>query len=861
MTEGAPAGRGRFVAVMAGREARASLRRLRLLLASVALGVAAVVALGSFTTLLRASIREQARALLGADVALGSAQPFSAQAEALLERMRRDAPGARVSRVTRFGAMARVEPGAAAPRLVQVVAVEAGYPAYGRVTTDPPQAWPRLPESDFVLLDAPLLQMLGARTGDTLVLGELRLPIGGVVSEFPGDVGLRAALGPRVFIGPRHVERTGLLGPGARVRHEAYVALPASPADRLALRYRAGLAAERVSLRTVADDQTGSERSLGRMGSYLGLVGLLALLLGGLGVASATHSLIRRKLDSIALLRCLGASGSEVLAIELVQAVALGVLGSVLGAALGVAVQAALPHLFEGLLPVEVGFRVHWPSVTGGIAIGAWTTTVFALLPLLRARQVAPLHLLRRTAVPPPSRRFDPLRIAATVAVAASVAALCVIQARAVVEGLVFATVVAAVLGLLWAAALGLRALLRRGLGARLSYPWRQGFSNLYRPANQTAAVVVAVGFGAFLLMTLLLVEHNLLRDLHTGGDRPNLALFDVQPDQRASVQAALSQAGVPPGGFIPIVPMRIAAVDGVPASRLLAAAAAGSRTGRAGWAVRREYRSTYRDHLVGAERVVGGQMWAPGAFRGRPPAEGPLPISIESGLATELGLDLGDEILWDVQGLEVPTRVTALRDVQWARFEPNFFVVFPEGPLDDAPATFATLARVEDAARRAELQRSVLQAHPNVSVVDLTQVQQAVEALAARLSRVVRVTALFSLAAGVLVLLSAIAGSRYERLREAALLKAMGATRAQLLRIAVAEHVGLGAVAAVAAALLSLPAGWALLRFVFEAGFVVPAPPLAGLGVAVALLAVAAGIVNAAEVARRSPLLVLRAE
>lgn len=852
----------RFVAVMAARESRASLTRLRLLLASVAVGVAVVVAIGSFSAVLRDSIRSQARALLGADLALGSASPFTPRAEAELEEIRRQAPGAVVARVTRFGAMARAETGTAAPRLVQVVAADRGYPFYGQVATVPPGAWDRLAASDAALVDDALSRMLGAREGDTLVIGEARLPIGGVVTEFPGDVGLRAALGPRVFLSPRHVAATGLLGPGARVRHEAYVSLPASASpDRMALRHRPALAAERVSLRTVADDQAGAESSLGRIGSYLGLVGLLALMLGGLGVASATHSLIRRKLDGIALLRCLGASGNEVLAIELLQALALGVIGSVAGAALGVLVQAALPRLFAGLLPVQVAFALHWPSVAFGIAIGAWTTAVFSLLPLLRVRHVAPLHLLRR-ATAAVRLRLDVPRAAALAALCASVLALCVLQARGVAEGVFFAAAMALVMGLLWLAAVGLRAALRRGLGARLSYPWRQGFSNLYRPANQTAAVVVAVGFGGFLLMTLLLVEHNLLRDLHTEGDRPNLALFDVQPDQRAAVEAELRRAGVSAEPFVPIVPMRIAAVNGVPVQQLLGVSASRSRgSAPHGWALRREYRSTYRDEILPAETVTAGRPWAPGSWRGRPAAGGILPISVETGLASELGVKLGDEITWDVQGLEVRTRLDVLREVQWARFEPNFFVVFPAGPLDAAPATLVTLARVDDPARRAALQVAVLAAHPNVSVVDLTQLQQAVESLAERLTRIVRLTALSSLAAGILVLLASLAGSRYERLREAALLKAMGATRAQLLRISIAEHFGLGAVAASAALLLSLPAAWALVRYVFEARFAVPGAPLLALAVVVAVLAVAAGVATAAEVARRSPLAVLRAE
>jgi putative ABC transport system permease protein len=221
----------------------------------------------------------------------------------------------------------------------------------------------------------------------------------------------------------------------------------------------------------------------------------------------------------------------------------------------------------------------------------------------------------------------------------------------------------------------------------------------------------------------------------------------------------------------------------------------------------------------------------------------------------------LGDEIVWDVQGVPLPSRVASLREVEWARFEPNFFVVFPEGPLDEAPQTYATLIRIEDPLARARFQRDIVETFPNVSTLDLSQVQQAVEAILARVAWALRFMALFSLAAGAVVLLGAVGASRYQRIREGVLLRTLGATRAQVLRILIAEYLSLGALASLSALLLSCGAGWALVRFGFETAFTLPGPALAGLALGVTALTVAVGLWSSTEVFRQTPLEVLRAE
>ena len=362
---------------------------------------------------------------------------------------------------------------------------------------------------------------------------------------------------------------------------------------------------------------------------------------------------------------------------------------------------------------------------------------------------------------------------------------------------------------------------MRRWLPAGWPYVWRQGLANLHRPANQTVTLVLAIGFGAFLLGTLYLVQYNLLRQLRlTGGPaRPNLVLFDIQPDQLAAVERELHDAGLPMIAPTPIVPMRIRSVKGRPVTELLAGSSRGKGDGPSNaWVFRREYRSTYRDSVVASERIVAGK-WS---RRGESPAR----ISVERDLAGELGVGLGDEIVWDVQGVPVTSRVGSLREVDWARFEPNFFVVFAPGTLESAPQTFVTLTRVASAADRGSFQRRLAERFPNVSTLDLSMLQEALERLVDRVALAIRFMALFSLVVGALVLVGALASSRFQRVREGALLRTLGATRGQVFRVVLAEYLSLGLLASAVALVLAAAAGWAISRFVFEGGFTLPLVP-----------------------------------
>ncbi len=850
----------RFALALAWREDRASKRRGLLIVAAIAIGVAALVAINSFTDNLRQSVQTEARALLGADLSVSAAGRFSERAEALVAELQQATrPAAELARVVNFGAMA-YRPGGETTRLAQVLAVDPGYPFYGTIETAPAGEWTRLAETGGAIAEASLLVVLGAAVGDEIALGEARFVVRATVLNMPGDVGVRSAFGPRVYIPRARVAETRLLTRGSRARYEAYLRFPAGTnAQRLAERFRPVLSAERLAVRTVSDDQRRLTETLSRFGNFLGLVALVALLLGGLGVASAVHVFIKRRMTTVAVLRCLGATGGTVLAAYLVQAILVGLAGSLVGAALGAAAQLALPRLLRGVLPVDVAWSLSWPAVLAGIGVGVWVAVVFSLLPLVAVRRVSPLAVLRHDFEAERPRR-DMARIAAVLALAASLVALAVIQAGRLTYGLAFAAGAAVALFALWLAALALVRGLRRFFPRRLPYVYRQGLANLYRPANQTLMVVLALGFGVFLLSTLVLVQHNLLRELRVdrGTSRPNLVFFDVQPDQREDMVARVTTAGPLTAPVVPIVPMRIQSLKGRATAELLAIEDESQRPER--WALRREYRSSYRDFPTSSERLVAGAWWRPGEWKTRV-GDAAVPIAVDTGLARELKLAVGDDVVWDVQGVRIASRVACLREVEWARFEPNFFVVFPEGPLEGAPRSYVLLSRVEDATARARLQRSVVEAHPNVATLDLAQVQRSIESVLDKVLLAIRFMALFSLAAGAVVLAGAVAASRYQRVREGALLRTLGARRPQLVRILLAEYAVLGALAAGAAVLLSTAAGWALVRFVFDGSFVLPGPELTTLLVSVVALTVAVGLAGSTEVWRRPPLEVLRAE
>lgn len=840
-----------FALALAWRESRSSGRRLGIYMGSITLGVAALVSINSFRENVAASVRAEARTLLGADLLIEHGRAFPPEVRVVLDSTA--AAGVPVSELVSVPSMALV-PATGRTRLIQLRATDGRFPFYGSVDSDPPGLWPPRPGSRDALVDPALLVQLDARVGDTISIGAAVYRIAGTVDGLPAELGFQTAIGPRVFVPLDALDETGLVRTGSLIRYQAYLHLPgARDVDRFEEAHRDEIRALGVRVTSADGQARRMTRSMNWLARFLGLVGLSALLLGGVGVASAVHVFVKDKLTTVAVLRCIGARQWTVFAAYLLQAGLLGLAGSAAGVALGLGVQAVLPRLFTGLLPVEIGFTVQWPTVLAGLGGGVWVAVVFALIPLLSIRDVSPLQALRHR-FEPARRRGGGVRGAAYGALLVSILALALAQAPEPEVGLAFAGAIVGTTLLLWLTAAALVMATRRYFPARASYVVRQGVANLFRPQNQTIAITLALGFGVFLIATLYLVQVNLLDrfSLDSAEGRPNLLLFDVQPDQRTGVAELLAARGAPALQSTPIVPARIAALNGRPAAEILA----DPESRVSGWALRREYRNTYRDTLVHTETLVAGEWWGGAGERG---AGGVPRISLEDDVAEALGVGIGDRITWDFHGIPIETEIASLRTVDWARFEPNFFVVFEPGVIEAAPHTLVALVRLPDAESRAETTRTLVEAFPNVSVLDLALVQETLDQVTGKAAVAVRFLALFSVLGGVVVLVGALATSRFQRVREAALLKTLGASRRQVRQILLTEYAALGALAGLVGVLLAGVASWALVSRFFEFAYRLPVAPILAFWLAAVALTTVVGLLNSRDVLRRPPLAVLR--
>jgi putative ABC transport system permease protein len=881
----------RQLAGLTWRESRSARRRLLLYMSAISLGVAALVAIDSFADNVTRSVREQSRALLGGDISFASARPYTEEQKAFLDTLAKK-NGASYARVVTFPSMALV-PRSGGTRLVQVRAVSDNYPFYGVITTQPAGKWSSLKNQAVALVDPSLLIALNAHLGDTITLGLAKFTIAATLDNVPGSAGAAEIIAPRVFIPERYVPETQLLVFGSTADYGVLAKLPgkANP-DKIIDPERAHLEKMQLRARTVTQSEQNTAEAIQQLSQFIGIVGLVALLLGGVGVASGVRAFVSRKIDTVAILRCLGASSGQVLAMYVAQAAAMGLIGAFAGAALGVAVQFGLPSVFGDFLPVDVSVTLEPAAILTGIAIGGWIALIFSLRPLLALRNVSPLQTLRRDADSEvlKMRWNDFPRVAVNVALAASVVGIALLRASTVRQGLGISGATFAVIGILTLSAVLLSWLSRKALREGWPYVVRQGVANLYRPANQTRSVILSLGFGAFLVTTLVLVQSNLLKQFNIKVDQSNanLVFFDIQEDQFLPVDSLVRAEGKVLQ-TAPVVTMRIASINNRSVEQIIGDARAketadsldrarrglkpltreerrsGQRNaangqsgrppaGRPGWALRREYRSTYRDKLTTGEKIVAGKWFSANA-----PKRDTGEVSFDKDVADELGIKLGDVITWDVQGVQIPSRVTSFREVTWARFEPNFFAVFSPATLSGAPKQFVLLADVPGTARVAGLQRDIVKRFPNVSSLDLSLVKQTVEKILRKVSTAIRFMALFSLAMGIPVLFSAVAATRRDRIREGVLLKTLGATRGQIMKILLAEYALLGLLGSLTGMVLAIGGGWAVTHYVFDGSF---SPALgAAFAIAGAMLAltITIGLLAGRDVFRETPMSALR--
>ena len=825
-------------------------------MSSISLGVAALVAIDSFSANIIRSVKDQSRALMGGDVSFNSSKPFSPPMERLFDSLSHQ--GLEFARVTTFPSMA-VVPRTAGTRFAQVRGVTDNYPFYGNIVTEPAGRWSMLHQGANAIVDPSLLTSLNARVGDTLRLGFGTFTIIASIKDVPAAAGIAEMLGPRIFIPSKFVAETQLLVFGSTADRTVLAKLPPRvDPDNFIKPLRTRLERQQVRVRTVTQSEMATQDAIENLSNFIGIVGLVALLLGGIGVASGVRAFVARKIDTVAVLRCLGASSGQVLAIYVVQAAAMGLVGAAAGAALGVAVQFVLPRVLTDFLPIDVQVTLVPSAIFTGLAVGGWIALIFALRPLLALRNISPLQTLRRDTDADVLRMrwSDVPRIAVNVAMVLSVIAIALLRARTTRQAIwmsgatglaIFALAASAAL-LTWAA--------RKALRTGWPYVVRQGVANLYRPGNQTRAVTLALGFGAFLISTLYLVQNNILRRFTTAQaeSRGNVVFFDVQQDQAAGLDSLVRGQGREVVQVAPVVTMRMAAINGKKVTDMRPVAR--GQRGRASWALRREFRSTYRDKPAASEAIVGGKWFDAKALK---IAQDTGEISMEEGIAKELNVKIGDIITWNVQSVEIPTRITSLRKVVWTRFEPNFFVVFAPPVLEGAPKQYVMLAQVKDPAAVSLLQRAVVNRFPNISSIDLTAIKRTVDRIVGKVSLAIRFMALFSLAVAIPVLFSAVSATRRERVREGVLLKTLGATRGQIARILLAEYSLLGVLGGLTGMLLSLVGGWAVVRYIFKMPFAPPLLPVAGIAGVIVALTLLIGLLAGRDVFKETPIAALR--
>lgn len=826
---------------MAWRDSRAQRRRLIVFALSIVSGIAALVAIHSLKATLEEGIGTQAKALLGSDLQVTSRAPFEEeQIAAFTARARR------ISQETSFSSML-YSPGADTARLVQVRGISGDYPFYGEVETSPPGAWAELRTRSGVILEPTLLDQFHAKVGDKVRLGSLDLQILGTMIKPPPRSSRFSGFAPEAYVRYEDLERTGLMGASSLAFHHLHLEVP-DPAQVKEIRqlYRG----ENLRYETPEGRRESLTKVLDHLQQFLGIVALVALVLGAIGVAGAIHAHIARRVPTVAILRCLGCPGNLAFGIYLAQVMALGAIGAVLGAAFGMLLHGGTIFFFRDQLPFVVSTSPVWGVVARSTAAGLAVCCGFALIPLLRVRRIGPSATLRDGISEETSRwawlRAWPVYLL-LIALLSSLAVLNSAswkRALSMTGGLLVAFVVLA------ATAKGLAWLARRSIRPAWPYLLRQGISNLYRPRNQTLLFLLSLGLGTFLLLTILLTRNLLLERLKVENfaESPNLYLVDVQPDQVEGVEKVLGELQLPVLQNAPMITMRIQSVKGVTIRELP------RDSGTPRWVLQREYRSTYRDHLTASETLIAG-AWVAKAED----SLGTVPVSLEEEIAKDLKVGIGDEIVLNVQGVPITAKVTSIRKVDWSRFNLNFFMVFPPGVLEGAPGFNVLTTRIPDGSSSGELQRRLVQEFPNISAIDLTLILETVRSILSKVELVVQILAGFTLAAGLLILTGTLLNGRDQRVRESVLLRTLGASGGQVRWIFIIEYAALGTLSALSGVLLAAAANAALAVFVFE-GSPWPSPALlAGALAGSALLSVLAGLALSRGVCTHPPLEILR--
>ena len=830
---------------MAWRDSRRNRSRLFLFISSIVFGIAALVAIYSFGFNLKKDVDNQAATLIGSDLAIYTNKPLDSAMQHLIDSL-----GDRRSQEKSFASMV-LFPKGGGTRLVQIRALQGGFPYYGSLETTPLSAGTAFKKGKMALVDQTLMLQYNVKVNDSIKVGKVTFLIAGTLNKAPGQTNVASNIAPIVYIPMQYLDQTGLLEKGSRINYNFYYKYDHKvDMTKLAKKLEPRLDKAGLNYDTIDTKKENTGRAFGDLTRFLSLVGFIALLLGCVGVASAIHIYVREKIASIAIMRCLGVKAYEAFLIYLIQITGIGLLGSVIGAVLGSVVQHLMPLVFKDFLPISVSTDISWLAITQGVFLGVIISILFALLPLIAIRNISPLNTLRISYENLNLLR-DPLRWLVYLLIVLFIITFTYVQLDNWLVSIFFTIGIFAAFLILTLIAKMLMYLVRIFIKSTWSYLWRQGFANLYRPNNQTIILIVSIGLSTAFICTLFFIQSMLVKQvtLSASTNKANMILFDIQNNQEKGVANAARAHHLPIIQQVPVVTIRLEKINGKTEADL----AKDTSLKFNKFVFANEYRVTYRDTLTATEKLADGD------WTGHASKNGEAPISVEERWAKPNHLKVGDRLTFNVQGMQMPTKIASIRTVNWSKMQTNFLIVFPKGVIDDAPQFHVLLTHVPTKEASAKFQQDVVKQFPNVSMIDLGFILSVLDDLMDKLGDIIRFMAMFSIITGVVVLIASVRISKYQRIQESVLLRTMGASRKQILAITAIEYFFLGALSAATGILIALAGSWLLAKYSFDIPFNANMAPALLLFLGIAILTILIGLFNSRGILNKPPLEILR--
>ncbi|MDR2876686.1 MAG: ABC transporter permease [Chromatiales bacterium] len=759
---------------------------LRVLAAALLLAVAGITAVGFFADRMRLALELQASDLLGADLAVTSAQPLRPELAAVVPAHMRQASA------VEFPSMAISAQGSA---LASIRAVSADYPLrgelrIGEMAFGPDRVAQSAPAPGTVWLEPRLLGQLHVEVGDAVTLGDAEFRVAAVLTGEPlAGSSILFSVAPRLMLALDDLESTGLIQPASRVRYRYLYAGSATEVAALRAAFeRLHVPGEQIQ--GVEDAQPQTRQALERARAFLSLAALVSVLLAGVAIAMSTRRFIARHLDGCAVMRCLGARGGTLLKLYGLQLLWLGLAAAIVGSVVGYVAQYGLERIIGSMMAMSLPAPSLYPLIPG-VATALIALLGFALPPLLHLRQVPALHVLRREL-----GATSTAGMAVYVGGAAAMIALVLWFSPAPRMGLF--VLLGALLTLVALAGLGVALLaVLRVVQPHLGAVGRMGVLGLLRRPAASVIQLMAFGLGLTVLLLLVVVRADLLAAWERGlpHEAPNRFLINVQPTQIDALHAFFAERSIETPALLPMVRGRLIAIDSKAIDQ------DSYEEERARDLVRREFNLSWAEAPQNDNRIVAGQWWAPDE-------QGTKQVSVEQGLAQTLHIKLGDRLTFDIAGTPIEVEVSSLRAVEWDSFRVNFFVIAPPGVFDAYPASYISSLYVAPGEYR--VLDELVRLFPNVTVIDVAAIMERVRAIMERVTAAVEFVFVFTLLAGLLVMYAAVHATLDERIRETVLMRTLGASRRQLLRVLIVEFTGLGLLSGLAAATMA-----ALLGFV----------------------------------------------